>query len=99
MRSKPMLTGPAIINASMTGIGSPASKLKIFDPNTFDAASSTLPFFALTNEMTASGKEVAAAIMTKATINGGMPIASAKSIACSVKKYVATAMTMSASSP
>ena len=62
---------------------------KTLDPKTFEAASSTSPFFALTTEITVSGTDVAAAVIVKAIIIGDIPKISAKLIELSVRKKVA----------
>lgn len=45
----------------------------MLEPKTFEIASSQLPFLAFTTDMTASGTEVAAAVIVRATIIAGIP--------------------------
>ena len=70
------------------GNPNPTKMSKIFEPKTFEVASSMFPFFALTTEIIVSGIEVAAAITVNAIIIGAIPNAWAKFIAESVKKNV-----------
>ena len=60
----------------------------MFEPKTFEVASSTSPFLAFTIEMMVSGIEVAAAVIVKAMIIGDTPNSVERSIEDLVKKKV-----------
>ena len=83
---KTISTGPTAKVYISNGTPNPMKMSKMLEPNTLDVASSICPFLALTNEITASGIEVAAAVIVKAIIMGEMFNISANSMEDSVMK-------------
>lgn len=71
-----------------SGSPNPMNISNMLEPNTFEVASSTSPFLALTMLMTASGIEVAAAVILKAIIIGETPRMVASFMDELVKTYV-----------
>jgi len=86
MLSTEIITGILIRRAMKMGSPKPTSISKMFDPNTLEEASEISPFLALQADTTKSGKLVAAAIIVKLIIMGGIPRKWEREIACLTKK-------------